>query len=101
MNLKISHLLHSTFLGSLGIVAMLILSGCGSSNNTKMTQVNHSASQYAQQLVNLGPGSQEACVSAGGLPTLNLELNGSQTAVCQFANGKRCSADVIRSGACI
>lgn len=80
-----------------GIAAML--SACGSSNVDKSAE--HSASQYAQQVVNLGPGAQEACVSAGGLPALTLELNGSQTAVCQFANGKRCAVDIIQSGACI
>lgn len=77
----------------------VMLSACGSSNVDKSTE--HSASQYAQQVVNLGPGAQEACVSAGGLPALTLELNGSQTAVCQFANGKRCAVDIIQSGACI
>ncbi|MEQ5233108.1 DUF333 domain-containing protein [Providencia rettgeri] len=77
----------------------VMLSACGSSNIDN--SVEHSASQYAQQVVNLGPGAQEACVSAGGLPALTLELNGSQTAVCQFANGKRCAVDIIQSGACI
>lgn len=101
MNLKISSLLHSTCWGGLSIGVVLLLSGCSSSDSTKTTQIDHSASLYAQQIVNLGPGAQEACVSAGGLPSLNLELNGGQTAVCQFANGKRCSADVIRNGACI
>ncbi|HEM6844067.1 DUF333 domain-containing protein [Providencia rettgeri] len=77
----------------------VMLSACGSPNIDN--SVEHSASQYAQQVVNLGPGAQEACVSAGGLPALTLELNGSQTAVCQFANGKRCAVDIIQSGACI
>lgn len=75
------------------------LSACGSSEVKK--SVDNSATQYAQQVVNLGPGIQEACVSAGGLPALTLELNGDKTAVCQFANGKRCAADVIQSGACL
>lgn len=77
----------------------VMLSACGNSEVSK--PVNASASQYAQQVVNLGPGAQEACVSAGGLPALTLELNGSQTAVCQFANGKRCAVDIIQSGSCI
>ncbi|MBC8653490.1 DUF333 domain-containing protein [Providencia vermicola] len=67
----------------------------------KTDQADTVAANYAQQIVNLGPGVQEACVSAGGLPALTLELNGTQTAVCQFANGKRCAADIIQSGACI
>ncbi|MGG4608698.1 DUF333 domain-containing protein [Providencia sp. Me31A] len=82
----------------IGVISIM-LSACGSSNVNK--SVEQSASQYAQQVVNLGPGAQEACVSAGGLPALTLELNGSQTAVCQFANGKRCAADIIQSGSCI
>lgn len=101
MSQKISGLLKSTFICGLIGGAALILAGCGSSESTRVAQVDHSAAEYAQQVVNLGPGAQEACVSAGGLPALNLELNGGKTAVCQFANGKRCAADVIRSGACI
>lgn len=77
------------------------LSACSSSGGNKTDQADTVAANYAQQIVNLGPGVQEACVSAGGLPALNLELNGTQTAVCQFANGKRCAADIIQSGACI
>ncbi|EKT63661.1 DUF333 domain-containing protein [Providencia burhodogranariea] len=101
MSKKISFLLKSTFLNGIFGSAVLVLVGCGSSETMKMTQADYSASQYAQQVVNLGPGVQEACVSAGGLPAMNLELNGGQTAVCQFANGKRCAAELIRSGACI
>lgn len=81
-----------------GVIAVT-LSACGSSEVKK--SVDNSATQYAQQVVNLGPGVQEACVSAGGLPALTLELNGDKTAVCQFANGKRCAAEVIQSGACL
>lgn len=82
----------------IGVISVM-LSACGSSNADK--SVEYTASQYAQQVVNLGPGAQEACMSAGGLPALTLELNGSQTAVCQFANGKRCAVDIIQSGSCI
>ncbi|MCW2254532.1 putative hemolysin [Providencia alcalifaciens] len=101
MSYQISYLLKSTFWSGLLSGAVLTLVGCGSSEPMKMTQTDYSGSQYAQQVVNLGPGVQEACVSAGGLPAINLELNGGQTAVCQFANGKRCAAELIRSGACI
>ncbi|MEX9753376.1 DUF333 domain-containing protein [Providencia vermicola] len=101
MNRKISNLLNSTFVKGLLGSTMLILAGCSSSDSMNTVQVDRSASQYAQQVVNLGPKAQEACVSAGGLPSLNLELDGAQTAVCQFANGKRCAADVILTGSCI
>lgn len=101
MRQKISRLIKSTLWGGFMGSAILVLAGCGSSEPIKTAGVDYVASQYAKQAVNLGPGVQEACESAGGLPALTLELNGGQTAVCQFANGKRCAADVIRSGACI
>lgn len=82
-------------------VLSILLSACSSPDNSKMTRAETSGSQYAQQVVNLGPGAQEACTSAGGLPSLNLELNGEKTPVCQFANGRRCAVSAIRSGACI
>lgn len=96
---KINQLLKPMMLISFASAISVMLSACGNSEVSK--PVNTSASQYAQQVVNLGPGAQEACVSAGGLPALTLELNGSQTAVCQFANGKRCAVDIIQSGSCI
>ncbi|HEQ1857152.1 TPA: DUF333 domain-containing protein [Providencia alcalifaciens] len=82
-------------------VLSILLSACNSPDNSKMTRAETSGSQYAQQVVNLGPGAQEACTSAGGLPSLNLELNGEKTPVCQFANGRRCAVSAIRNGACI
>lgn len=87
-------------MGSVTALAVL-LSACGSSENSQMTRAETAGSQYAQQVVNLGPGAQEACTSAGGLPSLNLELNGEKAPVCQFANGRRCTVSVIRNGACI
>lgn len=99
MGRKVSQL----FKPAMGIITVgmlsVILSACGNSEANK--PVDYSASKYAQQVINLGPGAQEACESAGGLPALTLELNGDKTAVCQFANGKRCVASVIQSGACI
>nr|ELR5073680.1 DUF333 domain-containing protein [Providencia stuartii] len=99
MRHRMSQFLKPVIVISLTGFISVMLSACGSSNVDK--SVEHSASQYAKQVVNLGPGAQEACVSAGGLPALTLELNGSQTAVCQFANGKRCAVDIIQSGSCI
>lgn len=102
MNRKKSSLLKFTFWNSLFVGSLFVLAGCGSSETINTAHhVDRSASQYAQQVVNLGPQAQEACVSAGGLPSLNLELNGAQTAVCQFANGKRCSEQALIDGACI
>ncbi|HGN1707142.1 TPA: DUF333 domain-containing protein [Providencia rettgeri] len=99
MRHKINQIFKLVIAMSLTGVISVMLSACGSTEMNK--SVEYSASQYAQQVVNLGPGAQEACVSAGGLPALTLELNGSQTAVCQFANGKRCAVDIIQSGSCI
>ncbi len=96
MRHRVNHFQPIIAMSLIGVISVM-LSACGSSNVDK--SVEHSASQYAQQVVNLGPGAQEACMSAGGL--LTLELNGSQTAVCQFANGKRCAVDIIQSGSCI
>lgn len=79
----------------------ILLTACSNSESQKMTRAENSGARYAQQVVNLGPEAQEACVSAGGLPSLNLELNGEKTPVCQFANGRRCAVTAIRSGACI
>ncbi len=80
----------------IGVISVM-LSACGSSNVDK--SVEHSASQYAQQVVNLGPVHKKLYQRVGC--PLTLELNGSQTAVCQFANGKRCAVDIIQSGSCI
>ncbi|MEQ4675281.1 DUF333 domain-containing protein [Providencia vermicola] len=99
MGRKVSQLLKPVMAVVVAGVMSVMLSACGSSEANKT--VDNSATQYAKQVVNLGPGIQEACVSAGGLPALTLELNGDETAVCQFANGKRCAANVIQSGACI
>lgn len=99
MGCKINQLFRPVMAITMAGVIAVTLSACGSSEVKK--SVDNSATQYAQQVVNLGPGVQEACVSAGGLPALTLELNGDKTAVCQFANGKRCAADVIQSGACL
>ena len=101
MKYKISALLKPIISISLISSLSFMLSACSSSDSSKMTQAENSSAQYAQQVVNLGYGAQETCVSAGGLPTMTLELNGNQTAVCQFANGKRCAADIIQSGTCI
>ncbi|WP_369311014.1 DUF333 domain-containing protein [Providencia rettgeri] len=99
MGRKVSQLLKSVMAVVVAGIMSVMLSACGNSEVNKT--VDNSATQYAKQVVNLGPGAQEACVSAGGLPALTFELNGDKTAVCQFANGKRCAANVIQSGACI
>lgn len=101
MKHKVNHFIKPSILLGLITTLAIALSGCGSSSSKKVTRAENLDSQYAQQVVNLGPGVQEACVSAGGLPALTLELNGESTAVCQFANGKRCAASIIQSGACI
>ncbi|HBO22932.1 MAG TPA: DUF333 domain-containing protein [Providencia sp.] len=101
MKCKISALLKPVISISLISTFSFMLTACSNSESSKMTRAENSDAQYAQQVVNLGYGAQEACVSAGGLPAMTLELNGNQTAVCQFANGKRCAADIIQSGSCI
>ena len=101
MKHKVYHFIKPAALLGLIATVAVVLSGCGSSSAKKVVHSENLDSQYAQQVVNLGPGVQEACVSAGGLPALTLELNGESTAVCQFANGKRCAASIIQSGACI
>lgn len=101
MKHKISTLLKPIVSISLVSLLSIFLSACSNSGSSKMTPAESSGAKYAQQVINLGPGAQEVCVSAGGVPALTLELNGDQTAVCQFANGKRCAADIIQGGACI
>ncbi|KLN96751.1 DUF333 domain-containing protein [Moellerella wisconsensis] len=85
----------------LGII-LSVVSGCSNySAQQKQRQYVNQDADYARQVINLGPGINEACTSAGGIPSLTQQLDGAKTPVCQFANGKRCDVDAIQYGSCL
>ncbi|MBG3080504.1 DUF333 domain-containing protein [Proteus mirabilis] len=81
------------------------ITGCSSSTQTQYSStqaVNKSRTIPATSLsVPLDESAKATCVFSGGIPSLNYELHGGQTPVCQFANGKRCSEQALIEGACI
>lgn len=86
---------------SLIVGSFWLLTGCSQSVPEQMSYGARQDIAYAKQVVNLGPGLQEACATAGGIPALTLELNGGEKPVCQFANGRRCDVNAIQQGACL
>ncbi|WP_193016859.1 DUF333 domain-containing protein [Proteus sp. FME41] len=81
------------------------IAGCSDSVQTQYTStqgVNKSRTIPTTSLnIPLDESAKATCVFSGGVPSLNYELHGGQTPVCQFANGKRCSEQALINGACI
>lgn len=87
------------------LVGFGFIAGCSSSTQTEYSStqaVNKSRTMPTTSLsVPLDESAKATCVFSGGIPSLNYELHGGQTPVCQFANGKRCSEQALIEGACI
>ncbi|UXA32774.1 DUF333 domain-containing protein [Proteus terrae] len=81
------------------------IAGCSNSTQTQYSStqvVNKSRTIPTTSLdIPLDESAKATCVFSGGVPSLNYELHGGQTPVCQFANGKRCSEQALIEGACI
>ncbi|MEQ4922198.1 putative hemolysin [Proteus hauseri] len=85
--------------------SVAFLTGCASSvdkPNTTTQAVSKSRTIPTTSLdIPLAESAKATCVFSGGIPSLNYELHGGQTPVCQFANGKRCSEQALIDGVCI
>ncbi|MCT6516149.1 DUF333 domain-containing protein [Proteus vulgaris] len=87
------------------LASFAFIAGCSHS-----AQTQHSSTQTVSKSrtipttsldIPLEESAKATCVFSGGVPSLNYELHGGQTPVCQFANGKRCSEQALIEGACI
>ncbi|MEQ5271376.1 putative hemolysin [Proteus terrae] len=87
------------------LTSFAFIAGCSNSTQTQYSStqvVNKSRTIPTTSLdIPLDESAKATCVFSGGVPSLNYELHGGQTPVCQFANGKRCSEQVLIEGACI
>lgn len=85
--------------------SFVFIAGCSNSVQTEYssTQVANKSRTMPTTSLNipLDESAKATCVFSGGVPSLNYELHGGQTPVCQFANGKRCSEQALIEGACI
>ncbi|SUC27170.1 Uncharacterised protein [Providencia rustigianii] len=52
----------------------ILLTACSNSESQKMTRAENSGARYAQQVVNLGPEAQEACVFCGWFAFIKLRV---------------------------
>ncbi|QAV24923.1 putative hemolysin [Proteus hauseri] len=81
------------------------LAGCSSSvdkPNTAVHTISKSRTIPTTSIdIPLDESAKATCVFSGGIPSLNYELHGGQTPVCQFTNGKRCSEQALIDGVCI
>ncbi|MGV7961387.1 putative hemolysin [Photorhabdus tasmaniensis] len=75
-----------------------LLAGC--SSQTGKTFAQYQAMQYSQPEIGLGIDARATCIYAGGTPALAIQLNGTQTPVCQLVNGKRCDERALLQGSC-
>ncbi|MBJ2116731.1 DUF333 domain-containing protein [Proteus sp. G2672] len=87
------------------LTSFAFIAGCSNSEQTQ-----HPSTQIVSKSrtilitspdIPLEESAKATCVFSGGVPSLNYELHGGQTPVCQFANGKRCSEQALIEGACI
>lgn len=87
------------------LTSFAFIAGCSNSTQTQYSStqvVNKSRTILTTSLdIPLDESAKATCVFSGGVPSLNYELHGGQTPVCQFANGKRCSEQALIEGACI
>lgn len=87
------------------LTSFAFIAGCSNSTQTQYSStqvVNKSRTIPTTSLdIPLDESAKATCVFSGGVPSLNYELHGGQTPVCQFANGKRCSEQALIEGACI
>ncbi|WP_066746058.1 DUF333 domain-containing protein [Proteus myxofaciens] len=93
-------------IGYLLILANFIfVAGCSNQTDQKQISVMQSNKSKNIPTTNLNIPLQEpakaTCVFSGGVPSLTYELQGGQTPVCQFANGKRCNEQALIDGNCI
>ncbi|MBG2802784.1 DUF333 domain-containing protein [Proteus sp. WDL240414] len=87
------------------LTGFAFIAGCSNSAQTQYSptqMVSKSRTIPTTSLdIPLEESAKATCVFSGGVPSLNYELHGGQTPVCQFANGKRCSEQALIEGACI
>ena len=87
------------------LTSFAFIAGCSNSAQTQYSSTQMVSKSRTTPTTNLDiplEGSAKAtCIFSGGVPSLNYELHGGQTPVCQFANGKRCSEQALIEGACI
>lgn len=87
------------------LTSFAFIAGCSNSAQTQYSSTQMVSKSRTIPTTNLDiplEGSAKAtCIFSGGVPSLNYELHGDQTPVCQFANGKRCSEQALIEGACI
>lgn len=87
------------------LTSFAFIAGCSNSAQTQYSStqmVSKSRTIPTTSLdIPLEGAAKATCVFSGGVPSLNYELHGGQTPVCQFANGKRCSEQALIEGACI
>lgn len=87
------------------LTSFAFTAGCSNSAQTQYSStqvVSKSRTMPTTSLdIPLDESAKATCVFSGGVPSLNYELHGGQTPVCQFANGKRCSEQALIEGACI
>ncbi|OBU13241.1 DUF333 domain-containing protein [Morganella psychrotolerans] len=85
-------ILRAILIGAIGLSA-----ACSQSTETVQQK---QVLRYQQPLTDLTEDARASCSYAGGTPSLIHELNGAQSSVCQFANGKRCNERALLSGSC-
>lgn len=92
------------------LTSFAFIAGCSNSAQTQYSSTQNSSTQMVSKSrtipatsldIPLEESAKATCVFSGGVPSLNYELHGGQTPVCQFANGKRCSEQALIEGACI
>lgn len=87
------------------LTSFAFIAGCSNSaqtqySSTQVVSKNRTIPTTSLDIP-LDESAKATCVFSGGVPSLNYELHGGQTPVCQFANGKRCSEQALIEGACI
>lgn len=87
------------------LTSFAFIAGCSNSTQTQYSSTQETYKSRAIPTTSLNipldESAKATCVFSGGVPSLNYELHGGQTPVCQFANGKRCSEQALIEGACI
>lgn len=87
------------------LTSFAFIAGCSNSAQTQYSSTQMVSKSRTIPTTNLDipleGSAKTTCIFSGGVPSLNYELHGGQTPVCQFANGKRCSEQALIEGACI